>query len=92
MNRIGYLALCFGLIVFWWTGIYWRNLQRVIDKRPAVVQQSEQKTKHKYRLASEYKTMEKLYLCMKNKTPRLDMHPGLAQASLAPLKRMLEWS
>ena len=37
-------------------------------------------------------TMEKLYLCMKNKTPRLDMHPGLAQASLAPLKRMLEWS
>ncbi len=37
-------------------------------------------------------TMEKLYLCMKNKTPRLEMHPGLAQASLAPLKRMLEWS
>jgi len=37
-------------------------------------------------------TMEKLYLCMKNKTPRLEMQPQLAQASLAPLKRMLEWS
>ena len=37
-------------------------------------------------------TMEKLYRCMKNKTPSLDMNPLLAQASLAPLKRMLEWS
>ncbi len=37
-------------------------------------------------------TMEKLYLCMKNKTPRLEMNPLLCQASLNPLKRMLEWS
>ncbi len=37
-------------------------------------------------------TMEKLYLCMKNKTPRLELPPGLGEASLAPLKRMLEWS
>ena len=37
-------------------------------------------------------TMEKLYLCMKNKSPKLEMPPGLAEAALAPLQRMLEWS
>ncbi len=37
-------------------------------------------------------TMEKLYRCMREQTPRLELHPMLAQQSLAPLKRMLEWS
>ena len=37
-------------------------------------------------------TMEKLYLCMKNRTPKLELPPGLGEASLGPLKRMLEWS
>jgi len=37
-------------------------------------------------------TMEKLYLCMKNKTPRLELPPGLSEAALKPLKLMLEWS
>jgi quinolinate synthase len=37
-------------------------------------------------------TMEKLYRCMKDKTPRLELPPGLGEAALAPLTRMLEWS
>ncbi|MFZ5444998.1 MAG: quinolinate synthase NadA [Myxococcota bacterium] len=37
-------------------------------------------------------TMEKLYLCMKNKTPRLELPEELRAAALKPLKLMLEWS
>ncbi len=37
-------------------------------------------------------TMEKLYRCMRDKKPQLDMHPGLREAALKPLKLMLEWS
>ena len=37
-------------------------------------------------------TMEKLYLCMKNRTPKLELPPGLSEAALKPLKLMLEWS
>ncbi len=37
-------------------------------------------------------TLEKLYLCMRDKSPRLEMNPLLQQAALAPLTRMLEWS
>ena len=37
-------------------------------------------------------TMEKLYLCMKNRTPKLELPPGLRDAALKPLKLMLEWS
>ena len=37
-------------------------------------------------------TLEKLYLCMKNQSPTLELAPGLGEAALKPLKRMLEWS
>jgi len=37
-------------------------------------------------------TMEKLYLCMRDRKPELVMNPLLQQAALAPLQRMLEWS
>jgi quinolinate synthase len=37
-------------------------------------------------------TMEKLYLCMRDKSPKLELNPLLQQAALAPLNRMLEWS
>ena len=37
-------------------------------------------------------TMEKLYRCMRDKTPRLELPPGLAEAAHKPLKLMLEWS
>jgi quinolinate synthase len=37
-------------------------------------------------------TMEKLYLCMRDKTPALELNPLLQQAALKPLTRMLEWS
>jgi hypothetical protein len=57
-----YMAVCMFFVVFWWTGIYWRNVQRVIAKAPVVVKENEKAGKHKYRLASEYKSMEKLYL------------------------------
>jgi hypothetical protein len=57
-----YLAVCLAFLVFWWTGIYWRNVQRVIAKKPVTVEKNEQQAQHKYRLAREYKSMEKLYL------------------------------
>jgi quinolinate synthase len=37
-------------------------------------------------------TMEKLYLCMKGRSPELTLPAELAQAALAPVRRMLEWS
>jgi hypothetical protein len=62
LSRWSYLAVCMGFVVFWWTGVYWRNIQRVISKAPTIVKVNEKAGKHKYRLASEYKSMEKLYL------------------------------
>ncbi|MEO5602067.1 MAG: hypothetical protein ABIR06_14195 [Cyclobacteriaceae bacterium] len=62
LSRWYYLATCLVLVVLWWTGIYWRNVQRVISKKPSVVEKNEQVARHKYRLAREYKTMEKLFL------------------------------
>ena len=62
LTRWYYLAICLLLVGFWWTGIYWRNIQRVLTKKPNVVQKTEEKTQHKYRLAKEYKTMEHLFL------------------------------
>jgi quinolinate synthase len=37
-------------------------------------------------------TMEKLYRAMRDRTPKLELPPGLGEAAYAPLKRMLEWS
>ncbi len=37
-------------------------------------------------------TMEKLYRCMRDRTPKLELPPGLGEAALKPLKQMLEWS
>lgn len=37
-------------------------------------------------------TMEKLYRCMRDKKPALDLPPGLSEAAHKPLKLMLEWS
>jgi hypothetical protein len=62
LSRLGYLAVCLVFVVFWWTGIYWRNVQRIIAAKPEVVKKTEEQGGHKYRLAKEYKTMERLYL------------------------------
>lgn len=62
LRRWYYLGTCLVFVVLWWTGIYWRNVQRVISKKPNVVEKNEEAAKHKYRLAKEYKTMEKLFL------------------------------
>ncbi len=59
LNRLPYLAACLLFVSFWWSGIYWRNIQRVIMREPNVVAVAAQ---HKYRLAKEYKTMEHLFL------------------------------
>lgn len=59
LTRWYYLAVCLFFVAFWWTGIYWRNIQRIIAKKPNVLEQA---AKHKYRLAREYKTMERLFL------------------------------
>lgn len=37
-------------------------------------------------------TMEKLYLCMRDKRPQLELPTDLQVAALKPLQRMLEWS
>jgi quinolinate synthase len=37
-------------------------------------------------------TMEKLYLCMRDRTPELVLSREVQQAALVPLRRMLEWS
>lgn len=37
-------------------------------------------------------TMEKLYLCMKNKDPRIELSDDLIKRSLKPIERMLEMS
>ena len=37
-------------------------------------------------------TMEKLYLCMKNKTPEVQMDPELIKKALKPIEKMLEMS
>lgn len=37
-------------------------------------------------------TMQKLYLCMRDKTPRLELEPALMDAARKPLLRMLEMS
>ena len=37
-------------------------------------------------------TMEKLYLCMRDKRPQLWLPPELQRAALTPLQRMLDWS
>jgi quinolinate synthase len=37
-------------------------------------------------------TLEKLYRCMKDRTPQLQLAPELQAAARAPLERMLEWS
>src|SRR5690606_38907469 len=57
-----YLGVCMVLIVFWWTGIYWRNIKRVISDKPVVLEKVEKRAKHKYRLAKEFKSLDKLYL------------------------------
>jgi quinolinate synthase len=37
-------------------------------------------------------TLEKLWRCMKERTPELVMPEDLREAARAPLQRMLEWS
>ncbi len=37
-------------------------------------------------------TLEKLYLCMRDRTPEITVDPALAEAALAPISRMLELS
>lgn len=37
-------------------------------------------------------TMEKLYLCMKNRRPKIEMDPDIMKAALKPIERMLEMS
>jgi quinolinate synthase len=37
-------------------------------------------------------TLEKLYLCMRDRSPRLELPQALREAARAPLERMLAWS
>jgi hypothetical protein len=57
-----FIAISSVLVVFWWSGIYWRNVQRIVAKKPVVLQKAKDRTSHKYRLASEFKTMDHLFL------------------------------
>lgn len=57
-----YLVIAGVLVGFWWSGIYWRNIQRFVAKKPTIVEKAKGRTSHKYRLASEFRTMDRLYL------------------------------
>ena len=37
-------------------------------------------------------TMEKLYLCMKNRSPEIKLSDDLIERALVPIKRMMEMS
>jgi quinolinate synthase len=37
-------------------------------------------------------TLEKLYRCMRDRSPKLELPPGLGEAAHKPLELMLEWS
>ncbi len=37
-------------------------------------------------------TLEKLYLCMKKRSPVIELDPGLRERALAPIQRMLAMS
>lgn len=62
LRRWYYLLVCLVLIAFWWTGIYWRNIRRVVANEPVAVAHMEQATRHHYRLATEFKSLDRLYL------------------------------
>lgn len=62
LSRWYYVLTMMMLLAFWWTGIYWRNIKRVIVEKPVVLAAAEDKTQHKFRLAREFKTMDRLYL------------------------------
>lgn len=78
LSRWYYLGITMVLVGFWWTGIYWRNIKRVIVEKPVVLATAENVTSHKFRLAKEFKTMERLYLAEEtiegiNKIMKLDV-------------------
>ncbi|HEX8041305.1 MAG TPA: hypothetical protein VF490_19290 [Chryseosolibacter sp.] len=62
LRRWYYLGLCVVMTCFWWTGIYWRNIKRVVAKKPVAVAQMESESRYHYRLAKEFRTMDRLYL------------------------------
>ncbi len=37
-------------------------------------------------------TLEKLYLCLRDKTPQIELPPDVCRRALVPLQRMLDWS
>jgi hypothetical protein len=62
LTRWHYVAISLILIGFWWTGVYWRNIRRVVAKIPEAVAVAKSVSRDEYRLAKEYKTMDRLYL------------------------------
>ncbi len=62
LQRPGYLIICIALTGFWWSGIYWRNIERLISDKPVVVERTEKRHQHQYHLAKDYKSMERLFL------------------------------
>lgn len=75
LRRWYYLALCLAMICFWWTGIYWRNVKRVVAKKPVAVATMEKESPYHYRVAREFPTMDRLYL---------------ADSTIAGIKRIMQ--
>ncbi len=85
-----------------------KNAEFIIATEPGIIHQMEQKTKGQNKTFipappnsacacnecphMKLNTLEKLYLCMKLKTPELVMDPELQKKALLPIQRMLEWS
>jgi hypothetical protein len=75
LRRWYYVALCLAMTAFWWTGIYWRNIERVIAKKPVAVATMEHESRYHYRVAREFPTMDRLYL---------------ADSTIAGIKRIMQ--
>jgi len=79
----------------------------IIATEPGIIHQMEKFAPHKIYIAAppeedscncnncpymKLNTMEKLYLCMKNKSPQIEMDEDLRKRALIPIERMLEMS
>jgi quinolinate synthase len=78
----------------------------IVATEPGILHQMEKLAPHKRYIAAppdancscnecpymKLNTMEKLYLCMKNRSPEITMDPGTMEQALAPIQRMLSMS
>ena len=63
-RKIKYLVLTVSLVFFWWSGIYWRNFQKLFTSIPLAVERTIESKSTVYRVARQYKTLDGLFLAV----------------------------